>query len=1025
MKSFISTSIKKIRQAIDNNKLVIFVGAGVSANSKCPSWGNLINRFAEDLGLNKKNENNNSIEYYLKVPQYYYIERGRKEYFDVIDEVFNNVDSMPNDINKIIFKLKPCTIVTTNFDNLLEKTVKSEGLFYTTVKQDKELPYCRNDKIIIKMHGDGELKNIVLKEEDYLSYSRTFPLIENYLKSLFSTKTILFVGYGAEDPDFKLLFKWVKDQLDGNFQPAYLLEVNEEVDRINFNYYKDRGINILYYSEIEKDIENALGGNLKTNLAHPLGLRLLKFLEYIKEYDKYQNINPIKNAYNNLKVFEDMNAIFPEDILGEMKEKGTYNIYGQQELILPDDSELLDLLVECKNNIVVNKKIECEEELKKLLKILKKGGIHKISPLDHRVNIIDLDEDFKIYYEDKLNDDLADEFKELFYEFNYKKLTEKINIYNKGIDYVYGCENEWLKKAYYLYKLGKFVEAYEILKKISKESFTQHSYLYFFIAQFNMKQLRALIVFNTDLKSTNEEYYNSIIEEIDNIDVEKMYMELPEMYKKKVKFIRSLTTFNYFYKLSFELSQKIKEVRQQKRTRENGGHSFNNALIISYHKIINLMRYMEDNYIIIEHFEEIKSLFSIFIEEVFTILGIKVENGERKEIDKINDFLINIIIKYIKFKDLKNYIKDNDIQKIEVQENNDYILLVLDNILQNHSYLELVNLNVNGVISNIIYLLTYINLTKEETSKVINKLTLSLDIHILDGENLNLILNFFIRKFNKCRDTLELSCIIDFIEKYLVNFSSNNLNGFEQNQLLDNRFFSNLCAICNALNENGEKLYIQGFTQIIEKYNILSEIELLDQEKIIYNVIIPIFQLVNDETKEKILVLFNRLKTIIHNNKSKYFYFVYMMLIKDIINLNDEEQILFTREIASYITGKNTNEKQELYISIYYNFSEKQIMEFLLDLIRINKISYDVVKNECKDIINEYPMFNFFVDMKLFDYDKFDIEWLNYVREEDLAELVKNAGFRNIVIKMWLDIIKNKNLEIPYLNKMEVLLKEL
>lgn len=1023
MKSFINTSVKKIRQAIDNNKLVIFVGAGVSANSKCPSWGNLINRFAEDLGLNKEHENNNSIEYYLKVPQYYYIERGKKEYFDVIDEVFNNVDSMPNDINKIIFKLKPCTIVTTNFDNLLEKTVKSEGLFYTTVKQDNELPYCRNDKIIIKMHGDGELKNIVLKEEDYLSYSRTFPLIENYLKSLFSTKTILFVGYGAEDPDFKLLFKWVKDQLDGNFQPAYLLEVNEEVDRINFNYYKDRGINILYYSEIEKDIENALGGNFKTNLTHPLGVKLLKFLEYIKEYDKYQNINPIENAYNNLKVFEDMNAIFPEDILEEMKEKGTYNIYGQQELILPNDSKLLGLLFESKNNIIVNKKIECEDELKKLLNILKKGGVHKISALDHGHNIIDLDEDFKIYYDDKWNDDLADEFKELFYEFNYKKLTEKINLYNKGIDYVYGCENEWLKKAYYLYKLGKFIEAYEILKKISKESFTQHSYLYFFIAQFNMKQLRALIVFNTDLKSTNEEYYNSIIEEIDNINVEKMYMELPEMYKKKVKYIRSLTTFNYFYKLSFELSQKIKEVRQQKRTRENGGHSVNNALIISYHNIINLIRYMEDNYIIIEHFEEIKSLFSIFIEEVFTILGIKVKNGERKEIDKINDFLINIIIKHIKFKDLKNYIKDNDIQKIDVQGNNDYILLVLENILQNHSYLELVSLNVNGVISNIIYLLTYINLTREETSKAINMLTLSLDIHILDGENINLILDFFIRKFNKCRDTLELSCIIDFIEKCLVNFSSNNLNAFEQYQLLDNRFFSNLCTICNALNENGNKVYIQEATQIIDKFNILSDIQLLDQVTIIYNIIIPIFHLVNEETKEKILVLFNRLKTVIHNNKSKYFYFIYMILIKDIINLNDEEQILYTKEIDEYITGKNASEKQKVHASIYFDFSEEQIMIFLLDLIRNNKISYDVVKNECKDIINEYPMFNFFVDMKSFDYEKFNIEWLSYVREEELVELVQNGGFRSRAIEMWLDIIKNKNIEIPYLNKMEVLLK--
>ena len=40
-------TIKKIREAQENNRLVIFVGAGVSKNSGLPSWGQLVDSIAQ------------------------------------------------------------------------------------------------------------------------------------------------------------------------------------------------------------------------------------------------------------------------------------------------------------------------------------------------------------------------------------------------------------------------------------------------------------------------------------------------------------------------------------------------------------------------------------------------------------------------------------------------------------------------------------------------------------------------------------------------------------------------------------------------------------------------------------------------------------------------------------------------------------------------------------------------------------------------------------------------------------------
>ncbi len=87
-------SIKKIREAMDSNKLVVFVGAGVSMNSQLPSWAELIKRFSTSLGI----DSSKSSDDYLRIAQYYYNQRGFKEYYDVIHNVFD-VRVSPNIVN--------------------------------------------------------------------------------------------------------------------------------------------------------------------------------------------------------------------------------------------------------------------------------------------------------------------------------------------------------------------------------------------------------------------------------------------------------------------------------------------------------------------------------------------------------------------------------------------------------------------------------------------------------------------------------------------------------------------------------------------------------------------------------------------------------------------------------------------------------------------------------------------------------------------------------------------------------------
>lgn len=125
LRNFTLKSILNIQKAIEHNKLVVFVGAGVSKNSGIPLWRELVQELAQELGLKSVANYSDGSDFwggddYLKIPQYYFNEREEKEYLDKIKEVLNR-DVLPNEIHDIIFDLNPAHIVTTNYDNLLEK----------------------------------------------------------------------------------------------------------------------------------------------------------------------------------------------------------------------------------------------------------------------------------------------------------------------------------------------------------------------------------------------------------------------------------------------------------------------------------------------------------------------------------------------------------------------------------------------------------------------------------------------------------------------------------------------------------------------------------------------------------------------------------------------------------------------------------------------------------------------------------------------------------------------------------------
>ena len=194
--------INDLSAALARRKLVIFVGAGVSKNSGLPTWGQMVQAFAEQIGYPM--EGRLATEEYIRIPQYYYCmdeSEGHEAYYSLIKSMIPE-NICPNPLNWLIVSLHPKHIVTTNFDTLMDQAAKG----YQVIREDKDLLTGMSAHYLLKLHGD--IKNpgkLVFKEDDYLQYGETHRLMETFLKSLLIDHVFLFVGYSLNDYNLKLL----------------------------------------------------------------------------------------------------------------------------------------------------------------------------------------------------------------------------------------------------------------------------------------------------------------------------------------------------------------------------------------------------------------------------------------------------------------------------------------------------------------------------------------------------------------------------------------------------------------------------------------------------------------------------------------------------------------------------------------------------------------------------------------------------------------------------------------------------
>lgn len=259
-------------QSFKQGKGGIFIGAGLSQGAGLPSWEGLLNDLivlAEKVSYKPNHDFIESCKELLNQPsKYLLLAQELKDFLQdsfrkyIIETYADNCPPPTEDHLKII-NYPYQFIITTNYDTLLENAfVKVHGK-QAKVHSFKDSPDIAYDlwngrPFILKAHGDANKsqQGIILTEKDYRQILFQEKGYQSILQSLFTTKTILFLGSSLSDPELKLLLSFIHSSFHGGGPTHYALISEKEMNNVEAeSWRKNFNIQIIPYSPENKHTE--------------------------------------------------------------------------------------------------------------------------------------------------------------------------------------------------------------------------------------------------------------------------------------------------------------------------------------------------------------------------------------------------------------------------------------------------------------------------------------------------------------------------------------------------------------------------------------------------------------------------------------------------------------------------------------------------------------------------------------------------------------------------------------------------
>lgn len=217
---------------------IYFVGAGLSQGAGYPTWAGLLNKLIDHAERQPWVDTAKVAEYrslmrdsskWLMVAEEVKVDLG-SEYQRFMENMFANSSIGPTEAHELIVTTEGNMVITINYDDLLERAyVKklSDIPNKLTYAQSREAAnnFWRERFFILKAHGDAkqDVNSLILSQKDYRRTLYREAGYRSLLQSIFTSKSVVFVGVSLADPEFNQLLDYLHDSYHGGGPTHYLL----------------------------------------------------------------------------------------------------------------------------------------------------------------------------------------------------------------------------------------------------------------------------------------------------------------------------------------------------------------------------------------------------------------------------------------------------------------------------------------------------------------------------------------------------------------------------------------------------------------------------------------------------------------------------------------------------------------------------------------------------------------------------------------------------------------------------------
>lgn len=940
----------EIVRASKNRKLVFFVGAGISRVSGYPGWRELIVSFHKELYGTTPRELSN--EECLRIAQVFYDSRGKESYDKVLERVFG-APHEPNPIHWKMLALNPVHFITTNYDALIERACVRRGRNFEVISSDTDVANVDSPGYILKIHGDFrdgyDGDSIVLRESDYLNYENNYPLSINLVKTILSTHTVVFIGYGLGDHNVNYILNWVKQLQGEEFSAPFFIRTECcKLSDHDMTYYTKKGLRIIESARLVDTADHieryakALDG-------------ILGFKENLHLTNDHEIINYVWHKITPLRRLErirkkDLSILFDEDYYFE----SSGAVYRLQNIIPPYLERFF---------------------------VLQRSGIDNIEDEDVRGKFNDI----QVFFDKNGIIGMADRT----FEVSPSKVNDPV-FHGKYEDIEAFCNNCWddperkYRKAYYLAYLGKWKEAYNLYSEVISET-VQSDPLIYYLSQLNRYWLY-LSIRGYSLRFMRvvpglltEEFYERIQREMRNFNVNHLFSEMPYELREKYPFLESLSDNQFLYEDTVKLFEQMTKVQEHMK---KGSYSvgWSTELDLQF-TTDDTLAFLYDNCMWSSSFDLIKQ----YTRNSFLLQLEKAYYDMTRDIDEFAGFLeeVSFSLNYHDFIKITTSFRIEDVRFIEKSYGPHFLIFneqsrieaylirlaeVFEKSLRDTEGNPIFHDLVIGQLKLGCYLTRYLKLSESAFDTMLRLILYKVP------EREASLWNYCLQRMAQGSGLYESS--VRFIEKYVI----------EQLESEHVEAFNGTLADYGHLIKHFKRDYI---SEDLSNYAL----KVTERDRIV--AITSLFGLLSPEAQKHVL---DTRKDHI-GSIPELLLADEMGLVKDLSNY----QGMITEYLVAYMERKSRDRERGITfidLSGGVNVIRLAISFFLGKL-------HDPIMKQFMGAIDEYDMF---VEPEFFDYEeKFNPVWLKKYTSGLLQEIAKNEHMRPQLIEALKEKVKNTN----------------